>query len=270
MSLAIERAFNILETLVGEIDGLTLGDIATRLEMPKSATHRTLNVLIKLGYVRQEHEQGNYFLGVRIVSIAQRHLAKIPLVQMAKPFLERVSHVSGEKSRLGIVDGDKLVWVAKHEGQRAGLQYDPDAGQEAPLSTTASGLAWLSTLSNEEAASLLEKQGYATDGEKGANAPRNEAEYFLKLEEARTLGYGLAQDTFETGVTAIAVAIRPDPHGPAAGVINFAGPSARLSLERCMELLPLLQEAALELATLFHESFYTAQAVRESTLNNSQ
>lgn len=266
MSLAIERGFSILETLVGEVAGLSLGEIASRLDMPKSATHRTLNDLLKIGYVRQEHEQSNYILSIRIVSIAQRHLAKIPLVELAKPFLERISRISGEKSRLGIVDGEALVWVAKHEGQRAGLQYDPDAGKEVKLSCSASGLAWLATMKDEEAIALVEKQGFADNHEYGTNAPRDVDEYLVRLHEAREVGYGYAQDTFEQGVTALAMAISPEPGERAAGVINFAGPSARLSAERCEELVPLLQSAAEELATLFRESSYAANAVREHGL----
>ena len=71
-------------------------------------------------------------------------------------------------------------------------------------------------------------------------------------------------------VTALAMAILPEPGERAAGVINFAGPSARLSPERCKELVPVLRDAADELAALFRESSYAANAVREHGLSYSR
>lgn len=252
MSMAMSRGVGALELLVGHQAGLPLGEIAASLDIAKSAAHRTLSELADLGYVRQEGEQGNYVLTMRIVSMAQRHLAQIPLVELARPFLRHLAGLSGEMSRLSIVDGNALVWVAKEEGQRSALRFDPDAGRQVKLSCSASGPAWLSTMPEDRAMELVEQQGFAdSDDAYGIDAPRNAQEFREILDRTRERGYGHAEDTFEIGVAAIAVPIVPVSGSEAAAVINLCGPSARLTTEKCLRFLPDLREAAAELATLF-------------------
>ncbi|MFT4470500.1 IclR family transcriptional regulator [Arthrobacter sulfonylureivorans] len=265
MSMALSRGLQTLEIMAGQVEGLPLNEIVVQLGLPKSAAHRTLTELVDLGYLRQDHPQGNYVLSMKVVSIAQRHLAQIPLVDLAKPFLDRLAASSGELSRLSIVDGASLVWVAKTQGAKSALRYDPDAGQEVKLSCSASGLAWLSTLSDEEAIALVELQGYADSDSYGPAAPRNAEEYLRELNVARERGYGYVSDSFEPGVSAVAVPIVPVGAGKAAGVLNLCGPSVRLTAERSEEFVPELKQAAAELALLFNDQTSAQGAVFEAT-----
>ena len=66
---------------------------------------------------------------------------------------------SGELVRLAIVDGEHLTWVAKSQGARKGVRYDPDIGTDERLSCTATGHAWLLTLSDECALDLVSGPG---------------------------------------------------------------------------------------------------------------
>ena len=52
----IERALGLLELLASDARGLPLQQLADRLDIPKSAAHRMLAELIRLGYVRQDHD----------------------------------------------------------------------------------------------------------------------------------------------------------------------------------------------------------------------
>jgi len=55
--------------------------------------------------------------------------------------------------------------------RQTGLRYDPDMGMDARLSCTASGHAWLMTLSDERAMELVSRQGFGKPSEYGPNAP---------------------------------------------------------------------------------------------------
>jgi IclR family acetate operon transcriptional repressor len=68
--------------------------------------------------------------------------------------------VSGELVRLALVDGDRLTFVAKAQGARAGLRYDPDMGIDVRLSCSAGGHAWLMTL-EERATELVARRASA-------------------------------------------------------------------------------------------------------------
>ena len=153
MSNALERGLHAIELLAGKSTGLPLQQVAEALDIPPSATHRMLTCLVEQGFVRQDHQHGNYVLALKVISLALKHLSQSDMVELAKPVLDRLARLSGELVRLSIVDGDNLVWISKAQGSRSGLRYDPDAGAEAKLCCTASGLAWLSCLSNERALS---------------------------------------------------------------------------------------------------------------------
>ena len=62
--------------------------------------------------------------------------------QIVQPVLDRLAQETGELVRLGVIDGERQTWIAKSQGARSGLRYDPDMGRDAPLFYTASGHAW--------------------------------------------------------------------------------------------------------------------------------
>ncbi len=207
MSNALERGLHAIELLAGKSTGLALQQVAEALDIPPSATHRMLNCLVEQGFVRQDHQHGNYVLALKVVSLAFKHLSQSNIVDLAKPILDRLARLSGELVRLSIVDGDNLVWISKAQGTRSGLRYDPDSGAEAKLCCTASGLAWLSSLSNERALELVYRQGLAKPGEYGPNAATTIDHLLKNLQLARDQSYASVDESFEIGAAAIAAAI---------------------------------------------------------------
>ncbi|MEQ3549281.1 IclR family transcriptional regulator [Pseudonocardia nematodicida] len=250
MSSAVPRSFAVLDLLVGEIAGLPLGEIATRLDLPKSAAHRVLTELVQLGYLIQDRATGHYVLGLRLVSQALRHLASIPVVDLAKPLLDRIAHRSGELVRLGLQDGDdSLVWVAKAQGARSGLRFDPDDGREIKLARSSSGLAWLSTLPPGRAEALVRRQGFDDIDRYGPDGARDVAEAMEEVRRAREQGYAWTESTFELGGAVLAVPIGTAGR-PAVGTLSIAGPQIRWTRERAQEILPDLRAASDELVAL--------------------
>ncbi|AYG44631.1 IclR family transcriptional regulator [Pseudomonas sp. Leaf58] len=249
MSNALERGLHAIELLAGKSTGLALQQVAEALDIPPSATHRMLNCLVEQGFVRQEHQHGHYVLALKVVSLALKHLSQSDMVDLARPILERLAQASGELVRLSIVDGDSLIWISKAQGSRSGLRYDPDAGAEAKLCCTASGLAWLSCLSNERALELVYRQGLAKPGEYGPNAATTIEQLLDNLKIAREQGYASVDESFEVGAASMAAAIR-DSQQQVVGVISIAGPSVRLSAERMQTLKAALLEAAHEITAI--------------------
>ncbi len=101
--------------------------------------------------MRQARNQGDYVLTIKLVSLGLGFLSASGIVDVAQPSLDRLAEESRELVRLAIVDGDELTFVAKAQGATRGLRYDPDMGLSVPLSCSAAGHAWLSTMSDEDA-----------------------------------------------------------------------------------------------------------------------
>lgn len=247
MNLALTRSMAVIERLAGEADGVPLMVLATELELPKSAAHRILADLIGLGYVHQDSVTERYRLSMKLVSIMQRHLSRVPLVDLAQPFLTRLAEQAGELARMSILDEGELIWIAKAQGSKHALRYDPDSGLTVPLYCTASGLALLSALDDESALARLREQGLGDSEQRGPQAPTTEAEFMALLAQARENNFAYTADTYENGISALAVPI-VDSRGSALGVVNLVGPSLRFDRETALTHVADVQRAAQEIS----------------------
>lgn len=253
MNIALDRGLSILEHLNRHPQGLPLSLLASELDIPLSACHRLLSDLQHRGYVRQARKQSDYMLTTKMVSLGLGFLSSAGIVDVAEPLLERLAQRSGELVRLSIVDADRLTWVAKSQGVRqTGLRYDPDMGMDARLSCTASGHAWLMTLSDERAMELVSRQGFGKPSEYGPNAPTTLKSLLGFLHAARVRGYALIDEVFAPGMSALGAPVFRRKE--VIGVISIAGPRLRLSTEKMHELGNALMEAAAELGPISNAS----------------
>lgn len=241
------RTLAILERLADEIEGLPLAALADELQIPRSAAHRLLAELNELGYVRQSRDRGDYRLTTKLVSLGLRHLKLSGVPDLCQPIIERLAGSSGELVRLGVVDVDHLTWVATSQGATKGLRYDPDAGIDARLSCTSTGLAWLSTMSDDEALQMVAREGWPRPGEFGPNAPTGSAAFLKMLRAARRQGFALTSETYRAGIASVAAPVTVTSKGT-VGVVVISGPSVRLTEERLKALVPDLQQAVTEVA----------------------
>jgi IclR family acetate operon transcriptional repressor len=247
MNETVDRALALVETLARHPGGVPLVRLADTLGFAAGDAEPLLAALIRCGYVCQVRSEGDYALTTKLSGLGLTFLSRSRVVDVAQPMLERLAEKSGELVRLAIVDGDRLPWMARAHGACGGLRYDPEMGIDAQLSCTATGHAWLLTLSDDEVAARVQQQGLGTPQRFGPNAPATLAELLDAVRQARSRGYALAIETFSAGLSAIAAPVRAKGE-PAIGVISVAGPSQRLTEARLHELAPALLQAAAELA----------------------
>jgi IclR family transcriptional regulator, acetate operon repressor len=247
MNGVLERTLGVLELLSQHGSGLELASVADRLNIPRSAAHRLLNDLIRCGYVRQVRDHGDYLLTTKLISIGLSYLSSSGIVDIAQPLLNRLAEVSGELVRLSVVDGGRLTWVARAQGARQGLRYDAEMGVDAQLSCSASGWAWMASMSDDQALALVAQQGLGTAEQFGPRAPGSMKELLDRIHETRLQGFSLTEETFTAGLSAMAAPV--GLAGQAAlGVLSIAGPSVRLTKNRMQALAPELKNFANQLA----------------------
>lgn len=244
----LERTLRVLELLANNARGLQVFEVAERLGIPRSAAHRVLTALVQQGYVRQERNLGMYMLTAKIASLAFSFLAGSGITDLAQPILDQLARQAGELVRLALIDGRSLTWVAKAQGSPHGLRYDPEMGQIGRLSCSASGIAWLSCLPDEEAFDLVEKQGYGSREDYGPKAPQSRQALQKYLKQARRLGYSVTVATYYPWMSSLAAPIRSPLSGEVIGTVVIAGPHLRLPEERLHELAPSLLQAAQDLS----------------------
>lgn len=248
-SSIIDRCFAIVETLAESREGQSLGSIADRTGMPKSAAHRMLAALAASGYAVQLPNR-DYKLTLKLPGLGLRYLSSSDLLTECQPVLDGLAQEIGELVRLALVEQDKLVWIGKAQGARSGLLVDPVMGRQVVLHATATGKVWLSSLSAENALRIAFQQGFGNAGVDGPNVKTTVEELQAELSATRSRGYGLAQEEAEPGISAIAVPIHSGNGATVVGTLSVAGPSARLTEARLLECLPQLRRSASQLTGL--------------------
>lgn len=202
MSVALDRGLSILEQLTAHPDGSPLALPGSELDIPLSSCRRLLGDLRRRGYVRPARAQGDHLLTTKVISLGLGYLSGAGIADIAEPLLERLANTSDELVRLSILDGDQLTSVVKAQGVRKGLRYDPDMGMEARLSCTASGQAWLLTMSDERALELVSRQGFGLPKDYGPKAPTKVRALLGFLHAARVRVYAMIDEVFAPGMTA--------------------------------------------------------------------
>lgn len=249
----VDRCLALVETLAGQPDGASLGDLAEQVELPKSAAHRLLQTLAARGYVTQDAQTQDYRLSLRFAALGFRYLDMRRLPDVAQGALDRLARDAGEYCRIAVVEGDGLVWIARAQGATQGLRYEPAMDREVVLHATATGKAWLATMPEEQALAIVYRRGFPTPPGFGPRILGNVDDLRRHLRETRQRGYALAIEEGEAGIVAMATTFRAfdGPEAPIAGTVSIAGPLVRLGEARTALLAPRLHAAAREITELW-------------------
>lgn len=250
---AIDRCISLIEALAGAPAAMELSELADQVGLPQSAAHRTLATLVARGWVVQDPASQNYALSLRMAQLAFRTIDTQHAPDMVQDVLNRLATRTEEYCRLAVVEQGRLIWIARAQGARAGLRYDPDMDGEIVLHATANGKAWLSTMPENDAIALAYAGGMATQPGLGPHGVRSVDDLREHLARARAQGFATAEEEAEPGTAAIAVPfLRSDaPGATVAGTISVAGPTLRIRPARYPALRAELRQAAAEIAALW-------------------
>ncbi|CAI2412787.1 MULTISPECIES: IclR family transcriptional regulator [Serratia] len=194
----ITRAAKILDALGEKPNGMSLGEIAQAVDLPRSTVQRIVNALDSVQLVR------GGVGGVRLGPSLLRLIARVhtEVVAIAEPWLQALSDATGETVSLARASGLQLAIVHYIVADRE-LRVVPRIGMNLPLYSTSGGRALLALDSDDAARELLgEAYKAVTD-----LTIRDFPALLEHLTEIRRTG--LAYDREETleGISMMAVAI---------------------------------------------------------------
>ena len=141
----IARAATILRALEDENAGLSLGQIAQRVNLARSTVQRIVSALETEKLVIAATPNGRVRLGPTILRLAAS--VRSDFIALARPFLERLSEELHETVDLSTVGKDHLVFIDQVIGPQR-LRTVSAVGETFPLYCTANGKAYLAQLSD--------------------------------------------------------------------------------------------------------------------------
>ncbi len=139
---SVTRALSILELLSRSEGAVALGEVATRLKLPKSSALSLLRALVA-GEFCVTDDHGHYALGVHTFEVGAGYLRSMTPVRSVAPELEWLTEVLGVTSHFAVLERDEVIYLAKHDPPGLGLKLASSLGARLPAAVTAVGKAQL-------------------------------------------------------------------------------------------------------------------------------
>jgi DNA-binding IclR family transcriptional regulator len=223
---SLRRGIAILSALGGiEADGtgLSVTRIAEVIGREKSQVSRTLKTLTECGLVERDPATLAYRLGWRFFALAARSGTQRLLVE-AQPLLRRLVRELGETAHVSVLQGNEVVTVLSEAPAQA-VQATGWVGRTVPVHCTSSGRALLFDHDRDELSTLF---AAADRTRSGPRAPRTADELWQRVTAARTHGYAVVEEEFETGLVAVSAPVR-DFRGQIVAALNVSAPKFRFA-----------------------------------------
>jgi DNA-binding IclR family transcriptional regulator len=216
----IARAATILRALEAENAGLSLGQIAQRVNLARSTVQRIVAALQTEKLVISATPNGRVRLGPTILRLAAS--VRSDFLAMARPFLERLSEELHETVDLAMAKKDHLIFIDQVVGSQR-LRAVSAVGESFPLTCTANGKAYLAQLS-DAAVEALVGRSFA------ARTPKSLTRLDALLKElavVRSTGVAFDREEHTLGICAVGVALQDPLGNPVA--ISVPVPSQRFA-----------------------------------------
>ncbi|GCL70166.1 MULTISPECIES: IclR family transcriptional regulator [Paenibacillus] len=233
---AVERTFQVMEILVGEVNGVSVTELENRTQLPKSVISRILTTLLEGGYVERDSKTRYYKLSFYFLSMAYRHINALEINDIFYPMLERIAKRTGELVQLAVVKKEGIFFIEKAEGTNP-LRVASMLGQKAPYHATAVGKVWLASLTDQEVTSIISQNGLKAYTEHTIT----DLDTLLKnLAEVRSKGYAIADQEINQDVIAVSVPITLDEQ--VVAMLVTAAPHFKMTASRIEELVHICRE----------------------------
>lgn len=236
---SIDRAFEILETLAVEKDGLGVTEIGNRVDLHKSTVHRLLTSMSHKGYIEQNSDTGMYRLGLKFVELCSLYLNSVELKTEAQPYLRNLSVQTTQPIHLATLVDSEVVYIDKVESYNNIRMYSA-IGKRVPIHCTAVGKALLLDKGLTEIKEML---GDKELREYSPNTITNPDRLLEEINRAKQKGWTVDNEEHEIGIRCIAAPIY-DYRNRIIAAISTSGNKNIISIEKTHELSQYVMKAA--------------------------
>jgi DNA-binding IclR family transcriptional regulator len=235
---SLTRILGLFDVLAKKPDGLTLAELNSVLQSPKSSLLNLLRPLVAEGYLLHSH--GFYRLGPTVFRLAANIMSVWNFSNLARPYLEELASRSKESVYIGVLDREaQVITYVDAIDSGHSIRYAITVGASRPLYCTAAGRVLLAFSPDEFRENYIRTAKLVRRTE---NTLTDRKELRAKLEEIRRTGLSTSIGEMFEGLSAISAPIHGSD-GKVIAAIAIGGPANRFDSE-----LPRLRELVAEIA----------------------
>lgn len=150
----ITKSFEVLELLSKNPQGLTLQEIVTLLQYPKSSLYKIVLNLQELGYLGREMDSSRYFLTRKLLTLGVTAFNSSNIIERSKEYMKLLRDEVGESVMIGTLIDDEVVLLEQITGS-LDFVFTLKQGMKFNLYSTAPGKVILAFLSKEKQKEIL-------------------------------------------------------------------------------------------------------------------
>lgn len=229
---SLERALTILNKLSEYPDGIQITRLSEQVGLTKSTIHRLLTTLSSMNYVVKDEETDKYRLGLQVLFLSRNLLNNSDIVNISKPYLEKLMKEVNETVHLCIEDHGEVMYVDKIESNQTVRMYSR-IGSRAPLYCTGVGKVLLSGMDQDKFEEAISNITFIP--KTPTTITSNEA-LSAEIEKVKKQGYALDDCENEVVLRCIAVPIY-NHKGKIIASFSISGPRNRVTMEFIEETL---------------------------------
>lgn len=199
MDKTIAKGLMVLEALIAAREPVGVSDLARRLGLTKSNTHRYLQTFVELGYATTA--EGRYSASLKIWQQGAKVIERLDLRRTIRPIMERLARATMETVHLAIFEGPDVIYVEKAEGVHSVRAFS-EIGERAPAHCSATGKIFLAYQSGALRDALAQPLR--------AYTPRtitDPAELENAVAEVRAAGHAINRGEWESAVGGVAAPV---------------------------------------------------------------
>lgn len=221
---------------------MSLAEISRAEEMNRSTVFGHLAVLTRHGYVRKDADDGRYTLGHKIFRVADRVTLFATLTHAVRGMVSRASKAIGEPIQMATLDGTQVIAI---DPERV-VDFSPGVWVKLPrLDAHACGAGQV-LLAYRERAFVQSLYRDHPPQALTPKTPRSLRALFDLSERILADGYRYEQGETDTASATLALPVFANP-GVSRLAISITGPSNRVSEARAREVLPVMEQLAVEM-----------------------
>jgi len=234
----IDRVIELLEFLRESRQPATVGDLARKLEAPRSSLYEIVNSLTEAGILETADDQGRIFFGRTVYFYADAYLASQRLVRTGRDEVIRLAEVTGETAQLCMLLGNKYTVAHMQPGSRL-FRISSETGVLVPIPWTASGRVLLGNMSEDQVMAFVPPEDFRLPNGKTIPIP----EFMDDIQKAHMQGHAVSSALADEFTCCLAVPVLDQATNRPVATICFVLP-VNTPEDRKAELIDLLKTSS--------------------------
>jgi IclR family KDG regulon transcriptional repressor len=236
---SVRNAARVLRAFSQADQELGVTELAARLGLGKSTTHRLLATLEVERLLEQNQTTGKYRLGLALYELGTIVTEHVDLHEAALPVLTTLRHSTGEMVHVAVLDGLEVIYVERLESYHL-LPVFRQVGHRLPAHWTSSGKILLASLPRDE---LVRRLSGATLEVRTDHTIHDHDLLLAELERCAARGWASNIEEGHVGVTSVGAPLR-GADGTVIAAVSVVGASQRVHGATMRRYTAMVVEAA--------------------------